>query len=754
MRVYVQDILREVSTASDLDDVLGIIVRRVSAFLPIYACAVYLTEIETDQLVLMSSSGLSPTSAGSVRVDRQAGLPDLVVERREAVVLTDARAHPRYLSSPEAGDGRCDAFLGMPLIHHHRVLGVLTAWKADSPFDRDEVAFFITLAAQLARVIHEAAALGEVKDLLTGAVQDKAFIQGVQAAAGLAIGTASLLDPLARLESVPDRHRRGVDAEERVFRGAVLAVQAELRSARERLSGVLPGEVRELFDVYSTLLGSDDLVERTVERIHAGNWAPGAWRDTVAEHARIFDQLDDPYLRARGEDIREIGERILLHLQSEVKESGPYPERCILVGDTVSITEIARLPVGRLAGIVCRQGSALSHTAIVARAMGIPAVVSLSSLPLGDLEGRTIVVDGDQGLICVDPSGAALDAFERRIGEHRARSERLIALRDLPAETPDGVRLPLHANIGLISDTEAAHTSNAEGIGLYRTEYEFLLRDSFPIEDEQYEVYRQLLQAFAPNPVTVRTLDVGGDKILPYFPVEEENPFLGCRGIRFSLEHPEIFMIQLRALLRANANLGNLQVLFPMVARVGEIDEALELLARANRELLEEGQLVAMPRVGVMIEIPSAVFLTKALAERVGFVSVGTNDLAQYMLGVDRNNKQVATPYDSLHPAVLNAIQKVVQDAHERSTPVSVCGEIAGDPAGALVLLGMGVDTLSMSPASLSRVKLVIRTFTVERARTLLETVLGKEDELSVHRVLNAALEEAGVLEAGTAFLS
>jgi phosphotransferase system enzyme I (PtsP) len=390
--------------------------------------------------------------------------------------------------------------------------------------------------------------------------------------------------------------------------------------------------------------------------------------------------------------------------------------------------------------------------------MGIPAVVSLSSLPVGDLEGRTIAVDGDQGRICVQPSRAALDAFERRISEHMALSERLITLRDLPAETPDGVRLPLYANIGLVSDTEAARTSDAEGVGLYRTEYEFLLRETFPIEDEQYEVYRQLLQAFAPKPVTVRTLDVGGDKILPYFPMEEENPFLGCRGIRFSLEHPEIFMIQLRAMLRANAGLENLQVLFPMVARIGEVDEALELLARANRELLEEGQATAMPRAGVMIEIPSAVFLTKALAERVDFLSVGTNDLAEYMLAVDRNNKQLATPYDSLHPAVLSAIHKVAQDAHERSTPVSVCGqdaherstpvsvcgEMAGDPAGALVLLGMGIDALSMSPLSLSRVKLVIRTFTVERARTLLETALGKEDELSVHRLLNAALEEAG----------
>jgi phosphotransferase system enzyme I (PtsP) len=326
MRAYIQDIVREVSTASNLNDVLAIIVRRIKAFLAVDACAVYLTDVESGRLVLMSSSGLSPTSAGSVRAGWQAGLPDLVVERREMVVQAGARVHPRYLPSPETGDRPYDAFLGMPLIHYHHVLGVLAAWKAHPPFDRDEVTFFITIAAQLARVIHEAAEIGEVRSLLSGAVQEKAFIQGVQAAAGLAIGTAALLDPLAKLESVPDRHPQDIDTEESVFRAAVVAAQGELRSASELLTGILPSEVCGLFDVYSTLLGSDDLVESTVERIRAGNWAPGAWRDTIAEHTRTLDQLDDPYLRARGEDIREIGQRILLHLQSEIKESRPYPE--------------------------------------------------------------------------------------------------------------------------------------------------------------------------------------------------------------------------------------------------------------------------------------------------------------------------------------------------------------------------------------------------------------------------------------------
>jgi phosphotransferase system, enzyme I, PtsP len=746
MRADFEAILREASTASDLDEVLAIIVRRIKDVLPIDVCAVCLTDAASDQLVRFSSSGADAALPIPAHL---AGLLRLVVERRELVVLPNPLARPSNLRAPAEHDTEYEAFLGMPLIHDHRILGVLAAWKATGQFGRDEAPFFVTIAAPLAAIIDERAAAGEVASRLDGRVQETAHVQGVMAAGGLAIGTAALLDPLASLESVPDRSVDDIVSEEKAFRAAIAAAQAEVRTSSERLAGAISSEVREIFDVYVMLLGSDELVRETVERIRGGNWAPGALRDTIADHARLFDRTDDPYLRARGEDVRQIGQRILVHLHSQIQLERSYPEQCILVGDTISITEIAAVPVSRLAGIVCRHGSALSHMAVLARALEIPAVVSLSSLPASLLEGHTIVVDGDQGRVYIEPPRSALDAFERRIAAREAATQRLEALRDLPAETLDGVRLPLLANIGLVSDLEAAHASGAEGVGLYRTEYQFLLREAFPVENEQYEVYREVLQTFAPRPVTVRTLDVGGDKILPYFPVKEDNPFLGCRGIRFSLEHPEIFMIQLRALLRANAGLENLQVLFPMVARIDELDQALELLARAHRELREEGAAAALPKTGVMIEVPSAVFSARSFAERVDLLSIGTNDLSQYILAVDRGNERVGTPYDTLHPAVLDAVVEVVRKAHERSTPVSVCGELAGDPAGALVLVGAGVDALSMSPAGLSRVKLVIRSFTVDQARTLLEAALDEEDGRAVHELLNSALDRAGVFQEG-----
>ena len=511
------------------------------------------------------------------------------------------------------------------------------------------------------------------------------------------------------------------------------------------MANMLPGDVHGLFDVYAMFVTNDQLVAETVQRIRSGQWAPAALRDTIAEHARVFDQMDDPYLQARGEDIRAIGRRILYRMRVATHEKRPYPERCVLVGEEVSIARIADVPQGRLAGIVCMRGSAYSHTAIMARALGVPAVMGVGSLPLARLEGVDIVVDGYQARVFIDPSPSAREEFERLMREEEDLSAALSDLRDLPAETPDGVRLPLYVNTGLISDLVPALNSGAEGIGLHRTEFPFMVRDTFPGEEDQYQIYRHILEAFSPRPVTLRTLDVGGDKTLPYFRVHEHNPFLGWRGIRLTLDHPEIFLAQLRAMLRANAGLGNLQVLFPMVSRVAEVDEALALIERAYQELIEEARPAARPRVGVMVEVPSAVYLADALAARVDFLSIGTNDLTQYLLAVDRNNARVASLFDDLHPAVIRALRDVVQRAHDCGKPVSVCGELAGDPAGAILLLGMGIDSLSMSASRLPRVKWAIRTMSAALARTLLEQASAAEDEAAIHRLLNGALEQAGL---------
>jgi phosphotransferase system enzyme I (PtsP) len=314
-------------------------------------------------------------------------------------------------------------------------------------------------------------------------------------------------------------------------------------------------------------------------------------------------------------------------------------------------------------------------------------------------------------------------------------------LRDIPCVTPDGTALSLWMNTGLRQDIAIALKSSAEGVGLYRTEIPFLMRSSFPTEDEQTVIYREQLQAFAPQPVTMRTLDIGGDKDLPYFPIEEENPFLGWRGIRISLDHPEIFLAQIRAMLRASEGLNNLRIMLPMISSVEELDRALELIDRAYDELLqEEGYSIERPAVGAMIEVPAAVYQVKELGRRVDFLSVGTNDLTQYLLAVDRNNPRVANLYQAMHPSVLRALKIIHEQALSVNCQVSVCGEVAGDPLGAVVLLGLGYENLSMSANSLLKVKSMLNQVSKSEARSLARRALRMSDASSVSVFLSDAL--------------
>ena len=296
-----------------------------------------------------------------------------------------------------------------------------------------------------------------------------------------------------------------------------------------------------------------------------------------------------------------------------------------------------------------------------------------------------------------------------------------------------------------MGDVSRSLSVGSEGVGLYRTEIPFMARDRFPTEEMQRVIYSQIIKAFHPRPVVMRTLDVGGDKPLPYLPIEEANPFLGWRGIRITLDHPEIFLVQVRAMLRAGVETGNLHIMLPMISSVVEVDESLRLLTQAYTELIEEGQNVKWPTIGVMIEVPSAVYQVDAIAERVDFLSVGSNDLTQYLLAVDRNNSHVANLYDSLHPSVLQAMKHVVVRGHAAGKHVSICGELAGDPVAVVLLLAMGFDTLSMSAMRLPRVKWVIRKFSMERAQVLLSEVLIMDDPAEIRCHMELALEEAGL---------
>ncbi|HAO33262.1 MAG TPA: phosphoenolpyruvate-protein phosphotransferase PtsP, partial [Candidatus Competibacteraceae bacterium] len=347
-------------------------------------------------------------------------------------------------------------------------------------------------------------------------------------------------------------------------------------------------------------------------------------------------------------------------------------------------------------------------------------------------------MDGYTMRVCIQPSPALRQEYLKLIAEEAKLSRDLQYLRELPAETLDGRRLELHANSGLFADIAAARNSGVEGVGLYRSELHFFLRDRFPDEEEQAAIYSRVLQIMDPYPVVLRTLDIGGDKPLPYFPIVEQNPFLGWRGIRISLDQPDLFKAQLRAMLRAGTSYPNLAILFPMIGAVSELRDALELLRCAQVELQQEGVEVKTPRVGIMVEVPSAVYQIGTLIQMVDFASVGSNDLTQYLLAVDRTNDRVTKLYDPLHPAVLAAIRHVVDRGQAAGRPIGVCGEMAGDPASALLLLAMGVNSLSMNLGSVLKIKWMIRSVGYDSARTLLAEVLEFDNAAAIRRRANA----------------
>ncbi len=743
-----RSIIQEVNSARDLDQALSIIVGRVCDAMQVDVCSVYLTDEVQKQHVLMATQGLRSESVGKVRLDFSQGLVSLVASRAEPLNLADAQVHTSYHHSDKVDMEKYHAFLGVPIIHHRRVLGVLVVRQVRAErFDEEHENFLITMSAQLAGAMAHAKASGETDVLLKHLkpVHDTRPLRGLSGAPGVAIGTAVHIYPTTDLDSIPDRKVTDMQAEIDAFHHAVTSVKQDLTTLSNRLREVLPSEERKLFDAYLLMLDSHSMRGATAARIMEGNWAAGALRRTIEEQVQVFLEMDDPYLRERAEDLRDLARRILHYLLRDVQYKRDFPEHTILVGEEITAPMLGEVPTERLRGIVSARGSRTSHVAILARALGIPAVMGAEDLPVNRIDGCVIIADGYSGNVYVSPALHVIAEFERLAKEEAVLAAELVSLSAVPSITKDGKEIPLYANTGLLADITPSLSTGADGIGLYRTEFPFMIRQRFPGEEEQLRIYRQVLEAFAPRPVVLRTLDVGGDKALPYFPIKEDNPFLGWRGIRITLDHPEIFIVQVRAMLRASVGLNNLNILLPMVSRVTELDEAVTLINRAYAELTEEGQVLTMPKIGVMIEVPSAVYQAVNMARRADFLSIGTNDLTQYLLAVDRNNARVAELYDTLHPAVLQAVYQTIQVGHSVGKPVSVCGEMASDPIAAALLVGMGIDSLSMSTASLTRVKWVIRNLTTTQAKQYLDDVLLMEEASAIRNYMNRKMEDLGL---------
>ena len=578
--------------------------------------------------------------------------------------------------------------------------------------------------------------------------------KGIPASEGIAIGSVFLYDP----DDLSVDYRRIVPAdvatELQRLHDAIAAVSEGIKTIRAQVEENIGKDHAQIFDAHLLILEDSALIEPTVQLIQEKflNAEYAFWL-TFQKLRKQFDAIEDDFFRERSGDLFSIEKRVLNQMRNQEEASlAKLPHDVVLVARDLEPADTALLDTERVLGIVTEVGGGTSHTAILARGLEIPTVVGVGGVLKQLQPGAQVIVDGRRGRVIVDPDEDTLAYYHGEAERYRERAEGFVQSRDLPAETLDGVRVSLQGNIELPAEVEAARAYGAEGIGLYRTEYLYLAQGRLPDEEAQFAAYTRLAERIAPQHLVIRTLDLGGDKLSHLLPmVPETNPFLGWRAIRFSLGSLDLFRVQLRAILRASAQ-GNVKVMFPLISGIAEFRQAKAVLQEVQDELRAEG--VAFDEecdVGVMIEVPSAAIIADQLAKEADFFSIGTNDLIQYTLAVDRGNDQVAYLYDPYHPAVLRLIKRVIDVGHEHALPVTVCGEMAGDLCASLLLIGLGIDGLSMTPRVLPEIKQLIRKVPFEKLKEIGNLVVdmnGGEDVLAhIHKSLGDVLSEAMVSE-------
>jgi phosphotransferase system enzyme I (PtsI) len=569
------------------------------------------------------------------------------------------------------------------------------------------------------------------------------LIKGIGVTAQIIMGKAYLVDR-GKIEAparvLPENQ---VPWEVERFRDAVEESKKQLRSAKEKLLHEDAVGPTYILDAHLLLLEDKNVVNSTLETIEQ-SWINSEWalKINLDRLRKIFDSIDDDYLKSRKTDLDYIEQRILRNLTGRGSESlSQIKEEVIVVAHDLSPADTAQMAKDKVTAFVTDMGGKTSHTAIMARSLEIPAVVGSEIATHSINTGDTLIVDGITGMVVVNPTPEIIQEYMDR-NRTRQRIEReLFLFRDLPAETLDGFRVDILANIELVEEIPSVLDHGAEGIGLYRTEYLYLNRKELPAEEEHFQAYKTVVKAIAPHPAVIRTLDIGGDKFISHLDLAEEmNPAMGLRAIRFSLKEPEIFKVQLRAMLRASV-FGKMKILLPMISGVSEIREVKKILNEVRLSLTAE-RIPYDPKIeiGIMMEVPSAATISDILAKEVDFFSIGTNDLIQYTLAIDRVNEYVTHLYEPLHPAILRLVRQMVKAAHEAGIRVAMCGEMAGDPLYVPVLLGLELDDLSMNVLSIFRVKKILRAYTLRECKELVETCLGLSTPEEIEEVVRASL--------------
>jgi phosphotransferase system enzyme I (PtsI) len=577
--------------------------------------------------------------------------------------------------------------------------------------------------------------------------QSELVIQGIAASKGIAYGQVFLY-----LQSELEVPRYSVDPDKRVaeiarFEHALVVTRQQISQIQAQVTKNLSEEEALIFDAHQMVLEDQALIGETIRDFEKSGLNIETCFNAVAQrYIKAFAEIDDEYLRERAADIKDVAKRVLHVLLGQAASSlTELVDKRIIVAQDISPSEAAGIDRSAALGLVTDFGSRTSHAVIVARSMKIPAVVGVRDLTARVKNGDWLMVDGYDGIVIVNPTEQTLFRYGKIEKAKKSFETRLMSVNELAAETLDGVAVTLRANIEKPDEVALVKHYRAEGVGLYRTEFLFLSATKLPTEEQQYAAYREIVAGLAPAPVTIRTLDVGGDKPLPGDPHligPEANPFMGFRAIRMCLENPEMFKNQLRAILRASAH-GRVELMYPMISGAEELDRANALLAEAKAELTQRGQAFdPKMRAGTMIEIPSAAIAGDVLAEKCDFFSIGTNDLIQYLLAIDRGNNRIAHLYDPAHPAVVRVLKQIVDTGHAQKLKVSVCGEMAGDPVYVPLLLGLGIDELSMTPTLLPSVKFLIRAMKMSDAKQLAKQALAQTDAKKTYALIEAFYNE------------
>lgn len=558
----------------------------------------------------------------------------------------------------------------------------------------------------------------------------KDLLKGIAVSAGFGEGYVHYLRDVVGFSDIYFHEADDVEHELSRFENALKRSESHILRILKDLQSQLSPEDEAIFQAYLMYLRDGGLNDNVTALIRQKYAAEYALKEVILNYLRMFSRMEDSYLQERGSDIENVGKRLLgtlLGLDDE--EPRNFTKKTIIIASGLSPADLFSLRQENLKGIILSKGGEASHVAIIARSFGIPMVIIARGMLQDVQEDDYLIIDGTSGILFHNPSEVIVGEYQRLEYEKARKDERLESLKDLKAETLDGFDVRLGANIGLLSDLEFVEKYGADHIGLYRTEFPFLVRERFPSEREQVDLYRRILDGAKGREVTIRTLDVGGDKFLSYLDYpKEDNPYLGWRSIRVSLEMRDIFREQLRAILRASA-FGRARILLPMITSVKEIKETILILSEEKTKLKQSNiPFDDTIKIGILVEVPAAVIILEKLLKYVDFISIGTNDLVQYVLAVDRNNQKVAFIYNPLHPAVVSIIEKVISTCKKHDKPVVICGEAAANPRCAYLYLGMGVDQMSMNPSTVPTIKHLIRNVRQNDARETLKQVLAMDD--------------------------